>query len=630
LPKVHYKLATVASYGDKHKDLSLMDNIAGDFFTRELDEALLNNEADVAVHSAKDLPYPLPAGLEVFALFAAQDKTDSLVGKNNRTLSQLPAGASVGTSSATRKAELLKVRPDLTVASIRGIIEERIAQVDNGQIDALIVATCALKRLRLSRRIAEILPFKTHALQGNLAVTGRKDDTDLKSLFAPFDVRNTYGKVILVGFGPGHPDLLTIAGDKALAKADIIFHDDLIDKNSLNKYKAEKIYVGKRKGKHSHSQEEINEQLYQSAVSGKNTVRLKGGDPMIFAHGREEIDFLQSRLVEVEVIPGISAGIAMAAYTHIPLTHRGTAASVAFVTGHSPQNTPIPNADTLVYYMGGSNISGIAGRLIAAGKNADTPAALIYNVSLPNQKTFYATLKELQFSVVKYPTPILIVVGNVVGLESGAAKQNVLVTGTTAESYAGAGNIVHTPLIKIEKAGNPLPQLFQYDWIIFTSRYGVRYFFELLDETKTDIRTLADAQIASTGSTTTAELNKYHIHPEVESPTASAEGLIRYFRENGLTGQKILLPRSDKGLKTFPDELRLLGNHVTDLPVYINTVNDKAAKTDLPQFQKIVFSSPSGVDAFIHLYGNIPPEIPLIAKGTTTVNRLKLELMKKS
>lgn len=633
LPAVSYSLVSLKSFGDKNKHISLMDNIATDFFTRELDEILLNNDADVAIHSAKDLPYPLPHGLEVYSLFEAADKSDSLVSKNNLTLAQLPVAAKVGTSSAARKSELLKLRPDLTIVSIRGTIEERISQVDSGYVDALIVATCALNRLGLSHRIAEVLPFKTHALQGNLAVVGRVGADQIKNIFLPFDIRKDYGKVTLVGFGPGNPDLLTIGGDKALAKADIIFHDDLLDQTFLNKYTAEKIYVGKRKNKHSFNQDDINELIYQATLSGKNVVRLKGGDPMIFAHGREEIDFLQSRFVEVSVVPGISSGIALASYTHIPLTHRGMASSVAFVTGHSGKDAQIPDADTLVYYMGGANMSAIAKKLVAAGRNAETPVALVHNVSLPDQKTYYSSLKELQYSVVKYPTPILIVVGNVVALEyKEAQKQTVLVTGTTSKEYAHLPNVVHTPLIKIQKIEAnkrlraAIENLKAIDWIVFTSRYGVCYFFEALAEQKLDIRALSELKIASVGATTSSELGKYNIYPDIESETESAEGLIKYFREIKLTGKHILLPRSDKGLKYLSDQLTELKNSVTDVPVYKNSVNDTAEKINLENIQKIIFTSPSGVDAFTEIYGQIPSGIQLVAKGKTTENRLKLEL----
>ena len=631
-PSLRYELTSLDSFGDKNKHVSLLNDVAGDFFTRELDALLLNDEADMAVHSAKDLPYPLPCGLELYCLTGASDKTDALVGRGGLKLSELPAGARVGTSSTRRKTDLLNLRPDLTVVSIRGKIEERIAQVDCGYIDALIVATCALKRLGLISRASEILPFSTHPLQGNLAVVGVENNPEVKGIFSSSDIRGSYGKVILAGFGPGNPDLLTIAGDRALHETDLIFHDDLLDKDFLRKYSAEKVCVGKRKGKHGYPQDEINEMLYRAAISGKNVVRLKGGDPMIFAHGREEIDFLRRRFVEVEIIPGISSGIAFAACSRIPLTHRGTASSVAFVTGHSTENIRIPDADTLVYYMAGANVSSIAKKLISSGREPDTPVALAHNVSLPEQKIFFTSLGELQFSVVKHPTPILVVVGDVVSFENRVAcKQNVLVTGTAGEDYAGKGNIVHTPLIRIQKnEDESLPRILKeklssMQWIVFTSRYGVHYFFEILREIKYDVRSLGSVKTASVGKTTSAELAKHNIYPDVEPETESAEGLIARFKATGLTNKRILLPRSDKGLKYLSEELEKMGNRVIDIPVYENMLNDRAEKEDLTRFQKIVFASPSGVDAFKNLYGELPCGIQLAAKGKTTENKIRRE-----
>jgi uroporphyrinogen III methyltransferase/synthase len=644
-PLLRYEIAVLQSFGDKNKHISLMEAIDADFFTRELDAAVISGEADIAVHSAKDLPYPLPAGTELYCLTEASDRTDVLVGKNNRKLSELPAGARVGTSSQSRREELLKLRPDLTVVAIRGAVEERIALTERGELDALIVAACALRRMGLERLITEILPFKTHPLQGNLAVVGRKGNEKLKTLFAAHDVRRTYGRVTLVGFGPGNPDLLTVGGDKALAAADVIFHDDLIDRAFLNKYGAAKMYVGKRRGRHSHAQDEINEQMYEAALSGKHVVRLKGGDPMIFAHGREEIDFLQSRFVEVSVVPGVSSGIAFAAYTRIPLTHRGVSSSVAFVSGHSSaRKRNIPIADTLVFYMAGENISDIAKELIAAGRDADTPAAWAEAVSFPEGKTVFTTLKELQFSVIKHTAPVLVAVGETVAFESKATpKPNILVTGTSCSEYQAHGNITHTPLIRVEKNPEVMQLLKQavrhYQWIVFTSRYGVRFFFELLNDAGLDLCTFGSAKIASVGSSTTQELKRRFdfsqtdglqtikqtacFLPVVESETESAEGLIRYFEEINLSDSNILLPRSNRGLPYLPEALARMGNRITDLPVYNNLVNEAAEKVDLTQFQKIMFSSPSGVEAFIKMYGKLPEGIFLTARGRTTENSLK-------
>jgi uroporphyrin-III C-methyltransferase len=221
------------------------------------------------------------------------------------------------------------------------------------------------------------------------------------------------GKVTLVGFGPGDPDLLTIGGEKAIATANVIFYDDLIDHDFLSKYEAEKIYVGKRRHCHSHEQDHINELMLKAAINGKNVVRLKGGDPMIFAHGGEEINFLQSNGVDVKVIPGVSTGTAVGALTQIPLTLRGEASSIAFITGHTTE-LQLPNTDTLVCYMAGNTIHSIAQKAIAEGRDPDTPVALVHNVSLPDQQEFYSNLSELSQSDTVFPTPIIILIGNVI------------------------------------------------------------------------------------------------------------------------------------------------------------------------------------------------------------------------
>lgn len=228
---------------------------------------------------------------------------------------------------------------------------------------------------------------------------------------------NQPGKVTLVGFGPGNPDLLTLGGDKALAQSDIIFHDDLLDIDYLKKYKAEKVYVGKRKGNHRVEQNDINRLLLDAAKAGKKVVRLKGGDPMIFAHGGEEVEYLERNLIPVEVIPGVSAGVAVSSLLKVPLTHRGISSSVAFISGHS-KNASLPDADTLVIYMGGSNIRTIARKAIAQGRDHEIPVMLVHNLSLPGQKEFFFTLGELALDEQNFPTPIIIIIGEVVSFRN--------------------------------------------------------------------------------------------------------------------------------------------------------------------------------------------------------------------
>jgi len=439
--------------------------------------------------------------------------------------------------------------------------------------------------------------------------------------------------VWLVGYGPGDPELMTVKGQRLTEEADVVLYDDL----SINQFtvhnsqftihnsqftvsflndqttkrlndqtpkrlntqttKPQFIYVGKRAGRHSHSQEEINELMYQAALEGKKVVRLKGGDPMVFAHGREEIDYLRSRFVEVEVVPGISSGIALASLTQIPLTHRGLARSAAFVLGHAKE-IQTPAADTLIYYMGGARVSEIAHSLIGSGRSEETPAALVTDVSLPSQRTIFTTLGEMKWAVFK-AAPVLIIVGEVVRLEARAHRARVYDTSSTSS----------TPLIKIThipfKTMNT--DYTQYDYIVFTSRHGVRHFFQEVASVEGALSTIRERvqagliKIISVGTVTTSALKETGFAPFFESPTQSASGIISFFRDKP-RGSRILLARSDKGLRKLIDGLSQ--HHVTDLAVYSNTPNTDAVRQDLSQYDKILFSSPSAVEAFRDLYGN--------------------------
>lgn len=633
-PSINYELIKVQSFGDKNHQISLLENPPTDIFTRELDDALLADDADIAIHSAKDLPYPLPNGIELIALFEAFDQTDALASKEAATLATLPLGARIGTSSPTRKRELLALRPDVQIVSIRGTIEQRLALVDNGEIDALIVATCALKRLGLAHRIAEILPFETHPLQGNLAITAKAGRADLKALFAAKDIRSSYGKVSLVGFGPGNPDLLTLGGEKALARADIIFHDDLLESAYLDKFIAKKIYVGKRKDKHSFEQAQINALLLAAARAGQQVVRLKGGDAMVFAHGGEEIEFLQANFVEVNVIPGVTTGTAVSSLTKVPLTHRGVAASVAFITGHSPK-TALPNTDTVVVYMGGAHIQQIAAKAIADGRNAQTPVMLVYNVSRPDQQEFFSTLQDLSSNNNKYPTPVIIVIGDVVALRNNAEqavlKPKYLVTGTQKEHYEQIGRVIHQPLINIEAIWpnaaleHEIRQLNKYDWLFFTSRYTVNFFFEAMEKLGKDARALAGLRIASVGRVTSAELKLHGIVPEVQAEEESSVGLLKHFENNAIQAGRLFIPRSDIGLPVLPEGMRKLGWEVTTVSVYHNTYPENLSPLDLSDIPNIVFSSPSCVTNFLRLYDKFPEGKNYIFRGRETEKRFREE-----
>ena len=558
-PELAYEIKYLESYGDKNQQISLLNGEApADIFTRELDDAIRQGDADIAIHSAKDLPYPLPEDIEVIALFPAFDTTDSLVSRDHKKLAELPAGSIIGTSSPLRKKGLNELRPDLTIKGIRGCIEERVQQVKDGKYDAAIVATCALKRLGMEDEIAEVLPFPTHPLQGFLAITALKGKT-LKQAFASKSILDKQGSVSLVGFGPGDPDLLTIKAAKAIDAADIIFYDDLIDDSYLADKKAEKIYVGKRAGYHHKEQEDINRLLLNAAREGKNVVRLKGGDPMIFAHGSEEIEYLESNLIKVNVIPGITTASALAASQKISLTHRDFSSSVALVSGHTPQPVT-PDAETLVYYMGAKQLQAIATQLIdKEGWAFNTPVLLTYNVSRPDEQTFETTLWNLRNGEMQnLPTPLIALIGYVAGLKHHQASdiKPTLYTGTLPAIEKRKADYTYTPLIEINYQqtyftfeDNNDEGLHNYylgkdideqdadlgidfaNYILFTSQYSVNAAYK-------DIQALLNVRNAceqpcfiSIGDTTTEALHKAGVKDVIQVEKDNRYGVIEWFKK---------------------------------------------------------------------------------------------------
>ena len=235
------ELVSFQTRGDTDKTTPLTAQPADDFFTDTLDQALLDNKIDVAVHSAKDVPRKLRQGLEIFALTASIGDADAWVSKYS--WEELPKGAKVGSSSLLRQSQAKLLRPDIQIVNIRGTIEERLDQVQQAHVDGVIVAACALKRLGLEKAIRDTFPWEGIPLQGQLAVVGRREDAQLKKIFESIDIRRKYGTVTLVGAGPGDPELITIKGMQALQKAECVFYDYLVHKSLLDYApQAEKIY----------------------------------------------------------------------------------------------------------------------------------------------------------------------------------------------------------------------------------------------------------------------------------------------------------------------------------------------------------------------------------------------------
>ena len=710
-PELAYEIKYLESYGDKNQQISLLNGEApADIFTRELDDAIRQGDADIAIHSAKDLPYPLPEDIEVIALFPAFDTTDSLVSRDHKKLAELPAGSIIGTSSPLRKKGLNELRPDLTIKGIRGCIEERVQQVKDGKYDAAIVATCALKRLGMEDEITEVLPFPTHPLQGFLAITALKESAAirntggtkvpadlqsdgkqaissqaLKQAFASKSILDKQGTVSLVGFGPGDPDLLTIKAAKAIDATDIIFYDDLIDDSYLADKKAEKIYVGKRAGYHHKEQEDINRLLLNAAREGKNVVRLKGGDPMIFAHGSEEIEYLESNLIKVNVIPGITTASALAASQKISLTHRDFSSSVALVSGHTPQPVT-PDAETLVYYMGAKQLQTIATQLIdKEGWAFNTPVLLTYNVSRPDEQTFETTLWNLRNGEMQnLPTPLIALIGNVAGLKHHQASdiKPTLYTGTLPAIEKRKADYTYTPLIEISYHpsyftkilednycehydGKSFTEYCEWDesqalYYIFTSQYGVQ---ATLDYYDLILKEQEEHVFISIGDTTTEALHKAGVKDVIQVEQDNRYGVIEWFKKEKerldaarpqyehsyelfekmdldnydheladfvyrYENRLVFYPHSSLSPEDIPLALQKLGFNVLSAVVYNNELPKNPRRVNLNHFKRIVFTSPSTIDNFIKLYGKLPENTEFITRGPITQAHLEEVLNK--
>ena len=603
---ITYEVKEIKSYGDKHKEISLLNNVRQDFFTKELDEALLKEEGDVAVHSAKDLPFPLPNSLEAITLLKAFDKTDALVSRDRLGIKRLPLGAKIGTSSELRKKQILSLRPDLKVIEIRGSIEERINLVDQGEIDALVIAACALKRLNIEDRITEILPFQTHPLQGNLAVVALSYRADLKVLFDKINVLKEYGKVYLVGAGPGDPDLLTIKADKVLKTADIIYHDDLISNDLLNHYDTEKFYIGKRKGNHSYAQEEINEMIYQDSIKGKRVIRLKCGNPLIFGRGGEELEYLQRRLVIVEVVPGVSTAQGAAASCRIPITMRGSSNKVSMFTGHTADDLSIDNVnnkETLIYFMGASNIKKISKDLVKEGKEPDTSVALIRNTGLPYEKVIITTLKEMQN--IDIESPLIIIIGEVV--KKYVKQPRILFTGMDPFNCNVSGRMIHYPLIETEPMEVEMDSLNKYDAVVFTSKTAVRAFCK-------NYNIENQMKIIAIGPYTKKELELYGYKVDYVPKIPDSDVLVKLIKD--LNFRNILYPCSNLS------HSKLLELSNVEKKIIYKTKTKTQPKLDLSDFSGIVFSSSSTVKAFFDIYNEIPKELVIYVYGKHTEGEL--------
>lgn len=369
-------------------------------------------------------------------------------------------------------------------------------------------------------------------------------------------MRENTGKVVLVGAGPGDTGLLTLKGEKYIKQADCLVYDRLSSPQLLSMAKAgcELIYVGKENHKHVMKQDAINELLYEKSKCHELVVRLKGGDPYVFGRGGEEALYLVERNVDVEVVPGVSSSVAALAAAGIPITHRGIAKGFQVITAHSRKDEEADidyslltdETITCVFLMGLAHVKSIAAGLIKAGRRADTPAAVISNGTLAAQRKCIGTLADIgeKIEKAKLASPAIIVVGDVVSLNDRLdffEKRPLFgrkITVPYIEAMPGTNELIEklqqlgadvtpvkTGIIKPIIISDFINKIKSADWILFSSKNGVRSFFYNLDLAGADIRLIANARFAVVGKATEKELAKYHIKSDLIPAEQTGKGL---------------------------------------------------------------------------------------------------------
>jgi uroporphyrinogen III methyltransferase/synthase len=446
------------------------------------------------------------------------------------------------------------------------------------------------------------------------------------------------GFVYLVGAGPGRADLITVRGAEVLRAADCVIYDKLANPALLQfaRKDAEIIHVPKRIGEGSCTQDEINKVLVEKALAGKTVVRLKGGDPCIFGRVAEELAVLIEAGVDFEIVPGVTAAVAVSSYTGIMLTDRQYSSQVTFVTGREAEGKEGTNIDwdvlarfpgTIVFYMGVGTLATTAQKLIESGKPAETPVAVIANATFPTQRVVRATLKSINETCEKQgiKPPAIVVIG---AAADGDTRfdwftRRPLFGKSIVTTRDAAGNADFSAKIT-DRGGNPLKfetikiksltdsndflralaKIGQYDWVVFTSGNGVSIFFDALEGLDKDARVLGSAKIAAIGSRTAEQLGRFGIKadfvPDVFTGKELGRQLIGFAN---VRDKKILLLRSELASNELVEILAEAGAQVDNIASYTAV----AAKSDPARLADgirkgtidwLTFASPSSVNGF--------------------------------
>lgn len=614
-----FELTQYSSPGDRDK-ISDLEESPDDFFTKDLDDAVLNGELDCAIHSAKDMPYPVKDKLDWFWLPWHEDPRDTYILQKGKKLTDLPQNPVVGVSSKRRNLWSQKYFKKPQLKPIRGNIEERLEQLDNGHFDIIIMAAAALNRLNLQSRISGYISTEelyTPDGQGYLALTFRQNDKRFEAIRSLF-----IKSVTFTGAGCGRASLCTVEGINSLKDCDVCLYDALIDKNLLKHIPktSKKIFVGKRSGDHSKSQNEICDLILQYSREGKKVVRLKGGDPAIFGRLKEEIEILNNHSISYNIIPGISALLGATGPAGIQLTERGVSRGF-IVTTPSRENNEEYLKDLanlpIVFFMAVEKTLSIIEELIQKGYSEDTPASMIFNGATYTEEKIFATLGTLYNKIqpLEHEHSLgLLIVGstakNSFKYTGALSSKKILITGSDAiqEKAIKAvanynGTPISFPLIELKDNGKiltALEKLENFNYIILSSPTVIKIFFNAIKKHNIDIRNVPPVIVS--GKESEKLLNKYLIKPYAVAAGDDAGKSITNIFKSINSKNKILRIGSSMCGSGLSDNLSAMGFTVEEVHICDNRM---VLYSSLPKFDAIIFSSGSAIESFITQFGRI-------------------------
>ena len=420
---------------------------------------------------------------------------------------------------------------------------------------------------------------------------------------------STCGAVYLVGAGPGSPGLLTLRGMECLQRADVVYYDYLVNPQILRhvKAQAERICLGQHGRSKIWPQHEINQAIVERARAGQCVVRLKGGDPAVFARAAEETEALRSADISFEIVPGITSALAAGSFAGIPVTDRQLSSAVALIAGHQQTGASDAALDyeavarfpgTLVFYMGVTTVQTWTAALLEHGKPADTPVAIVRRCSLPDQIVIRTTLRQVCDELTpssRLRPPVIVIIGAVAGQDLGISwfekrplfGQTILATrprdqsldlrsqsGDLERQLAELGaNVLEQPAIHIQApddwsdVDDCIARIADFDWIVFSSANGVRFLLDRVQTLGKDMRHLGSAQLAVIGPGTAHELTRYHLRADVRPEAFRAEALADVLSPRA-DGKRFLLVRASRGREVLAEQLRAAGAEVRQTVAY--------------------------------------------------------------